>query len=247
MDETNIDTTLDVPFPRRLMTARQRFPPRPFKWLLLAILLGLGLWYAADSVIYAFVRERSADESGMRTFGSFAHLIVATPLLLLAPLQFSRRLRARYPQWHRWAGTCFLSFSIAAALGAAYLGATFERIGSRTPLVIFAVLWLAFSLAAWVCARRRAFAAHERFVIRSYGVALAFVFVRVLGEFQDSLFFFMTDQALRDTTREWLSFVVPLLAIEAWCSWWPSLVAAVRRGSPPVVARETTAIPAVLE
>lgn len=219
--------------------ARLRFAPRPFKWLLLSTLLGLGLWYALDAVIYAFLRERPAEESWMRTAGSFVHLAVATPLLLIAPLQFSRRVRARWPHWHRRVGRVYLSFAAVAAIGAMYLGATFERVGSRVPLVVFAILWLAFSLAAWTCARRRAFSAHERFVMRSYAIALAFVFVRLLGQFQDTLFPFMPDPELRDTTREWLSFVLPLIAVEGWCSWWPSLRGA-RQGHPPAVSASSS-------
>lgn len=224
------------------MAPRPQFAPRPFKWLVIGVLLGLGLWYAADAVIYAFIRERSAEEPWIRTFGSFVHLFVATPLLLIAPLQFSRRVRAHWPRWHRRIGRLYLSFAMLAAIGAIYLGATFERVGSRIPLVIFAILWLAFSLAAWVCARRRAFPVHERFVIRSYAIALAFVFVRLLGEFQDDLFPFMQDQELRDTTREWLSFVLPLIAVEAWFSWWPSLRSARHRG--PAAAPRARAEPA---
>jgi hypothetical protein len=211
------------------MDARPRFPAKPFKWLLLGVLFGLGVWYAGDAVIYAFIRERPTEEPWMRTVGSFVHLAVATPLLLIAPLQFSRRMRAWWPHWHRRTGRVYLSFAMVAAIGALYLGVTFERVGSRIPLAVFAILWLAFSLAAWICARRRAFSVHERFVMRSYAIALAFVFVRLLGEFQDVLFPFMPDPALRDTTREWLSFVLPLIAVEAWCSWWPSIAVARHR------------------
>lgn len=214
------------------MLSSPNFPPKPFKWLLLVTLLGLGLWYATDAVIYAFVRERPAEEPWVRTAASFLHLAVAAPLLLMAPLQFSRRIRARWPRWHRRIGRTYLSFAIVAALVAVYLGVTFERLGSRTPLLIFALLWLAFSVAAWFCARRGFFAVHERFVVRSYALALAFVFVRLLGEVQDLLFPFMQDQALRDTTREWLSFVLPLLAVEVWFSWWPSLHAVRHNRSP---------------
>lgn len=32
------------------MDARQRFPAKPFKWLLLGVLFALGIWYAGDAV-----------------------------------------------------------------------------------------------------------------------------------------------------------------------------------------------------
>ncbi len=203
--------------------AKVRFAPKPLKWALLVALLGVGLWYALDAVVYAVVRERPSHESWYRTLSSFVHLAVATPLLLLAPLQFSRRIRGSKPIWHRTMGRVFISCSLVAAAGAVYLGATFERVGSRIPLVLFGLLWLAFSTAAWITARRGLFLAHERFVVRSYALALAFVIVRLLGEFQDVLFPFMVDQALRDTSREWLSFVLPLLVVEVGYTWWPSL------------------------
>jgi hypothetical protein len=203
--------------------AKARFAPKPLKWALLVVLLGVGLWYALDAVLYAVVRERPSHDPWFRTLSSFIHLAVATPLLLLAPFQFSRRVRARTPIWHRRIGRTFLTCSLVAAAGAVYLGATFERVGSRIPLVLFGLLWFGFSTSAWVTARRGLFLAHERFVVRSYAIALAFVLVRLLGEFQDVLFPFMVDQALRDTSREWLSFVLPLLAVEIGYTWWPSL------------------------
>lgn len=203
--------------------AEVRIAPKPLKWALLIVLLGAGLWYAYDAVFYAFVRERPSHESWFRELSSYIHLAVAVPLLLLAPFQFSRRVRARAPRWHRRIGRVFLTCSLLAAAGAVYLGGTFDNIGSRIPLVLFGSLWFAFSVSAWVTARRRLYSAHQRFVVRSYALALAFVFVRFLGEFQDILFPFMTDQALRDTSREWLSFVLPLLVVEAWHNWWPSL------------------------
>jgi hypothetical protein len=190
--------------------------------MLLAIVYGLGIWVGGADIVDAISRERGS-ETVYRSAILSVHASMAVPFLLLAPLQFSRRLRVRWPVFHRWLGRAFIVFSLLAALGAMYLGVTYKGIGSRTPLFIFGVLWLAFAAAAWFCARRRAFAAHERFVVRVYAIALAFVFVRLIGEFQPQLFPFMPDQALRDATGEWLSFVLPLICVEAWYTWWPSV------------------------
>jgi len=138
-------------------------------------------------------------------------------------VQFSRRIRSRWPHWHRRAGQFYLASAIIAATVAIYLALTFESVGRRVPLFIFSVLWLCFSIAAWVCARRRAFGAHERFVVRSYAIALAFVFVRIMGEAQGVLFSFLTDKEVSGITREWLSFTLPLLMVEGYYSWWPAL------------------------
>lgn len=196
--------------------------PRPLKWVALLALLGAGLWFVGNEVLYAIFRERSGEPQ-LRTGVLLTHLMVAAPLLFIAPLQFSRRIRQYRPKWHRRLGTAYLACALLAALGAIHLGFTYEGAGRRVPLVLFALLWVAFTIGAWTCARNHAYAAHERFVVRGYGIALAFVLVRLLGEVQEPLFAFLPDKAVRDSTREWLSFVVPLLAIESWYSWWPAV------------------------
>jgi Predicted membrane protein (DUF2306) len=179
------------------------FPPRPFKWSILAALFLLGAWFLAIEVVDSVTRDRS-DEPLVRSLVSIIHLVFALPLLLFPPLQFSRRVRARWPIWHRRVGQVYLAAATVAALAAIYLGATFESVGRRPPLL-------------------RAFAAHERFVVRSYTIALAFAFVRTLGEFEGTLLAFIPDKDLSGVTREWLSFVVPLLVVECYYSWWPSV------------------------
>lgn len=205
-----------------MIETQQEFSPQPFKWLSLAGLTGLVVLYGGEDIVDAFVRSREKESIG-RVLTTFAHFLLALPIFVLAPFQFSRRFRARRPVVHQWCGRVFLSFSLVASLGALYLGVTYQGIGSRVPLAIFAIVWFGFSVAAWICAVRRAFAAHERFAVRAYAIALAFVFVRIIGEHQDFLFPFMADRALRGATGEWLSFVVPLIAIEAWYTWWPSI------------------------
>jgi uncharacterized membrane protein len=204
-----------------------RLPPRPLKWLLLAALFCLGAFYLAYEIPEAAMRDRGG-EPALRTGVLVVHLVSAIPLLLLPPLQFSRRLRARWPVWHRRAGMAYLVSAVLASTNAIYLAVTFDAPGNRPPLLMFSLLWLAFSIAAWWCARRRAFAAHERFVVRSYAIALAFVFVRVLGEWDEVVLGFVQTREVRDATMDWLSFVVPLIVIEGWYTWWPSVPAAQR-------------------
>jgi hypothetical protein len=48
----------------------------------------------------------------------------------------------------------------------------------------------------------------------------------MMNDLQHEMFPFIGDEAVRDTTREWLSFVAPMLVAETWLSWWPALRAA---------------------
>lgn len=204
----------------------------PTHWLAIWLLIGLAAaWFVYDSVIYVASRDPQPGATMLnRQIWYLAHMAIATPILLIAPLQFYARLRGARPDVHRILGRTFLGASIAAGLLAIWLGATIQYQGSRIPLALFGALWVAFSAAAWVCAVKRDFVSHRKFVIRSFALGLAFIWVRILGSLEHQLFPFIDDQDVRDTTGEYLSFVLPLLVVEAWLSWIPSLRAALRRG-----------------
>jgi len=96
------------------------------------------------------------------------HILGAGPALLAAPLQFSSRLRSRWPAFHRVLGRVYVAGSLVAAPAAFLLA-----LGSRCepcvpPLAILALLWFATTATALVAARRRAFALHRQFMVRSY-------------------------------------------------------------------------------
>lgn len=51
---------------------------------------------------------------------------------------------------------------------------------------------------------------------------MVFVFLRLIGDIpQDKLFFFIDSSEIRDTTLEWVSWILPLLTIELIFSWIP--------------------------
>lgn len=203
-------------------------PPKPVKWLLLCSLFILGGWYIWHDLVYTFARDRTQD-SFVRNVVLVTHFVCAAPLLLLPPFQFSRRIRAQWPTWHRRVGQLFLSLSLVAASAAILLSTQFDEVGRRPPLFIFAILWFLFSAAAWHCARHRQFAAHAHFVSLSYAVAVGFVLVRLLGDAADMLFPFIDNEEVRGVTREWLCFVIPLVVVESIYSWWPRLKPALSR------------------
>ena len=103
------------------------------------------------------------------------------------------------------------------------MGAAGPYEGSRLSISITGTLWLFFTLAAWRHAMNRNFSAHRAFMIRSYTMALVLVWLRLMFDFQDYLFFYVNDEDLRDATREWASWIVPLLVVEFWLSWLPQL------------------------
>lgn len=196
-------------------------------WGLIALAAG---WFLYDSAIYVATRDPQPGATFLnRQLWYLAHMGIATPLLVVAPLQFIAAIRKSRPAVHRWLGRVFLGSSIAAGLLAMWLGATIQYQGSRIPLVMFGALWIAFSAAAWLCAVKRDFANHRKFVIRSFAIGLAFIWVRILGALDPILFGFIEVEQVRDTTGEYLSFVIPLLVVEAWLTWVPAVRTALRR------------------
>lgn len=185
----------------------------------------LSLYYLYRAVHYRFVLP---DRLGPSLFDKQAwyvlHLAFALPVVLGAPLQFVEPLRVKAPRWHRRVGQAYVIGASVAALLAIYLGAVVgEYEGSRLSIALTGTLWLCFTLAAWRLAVARRFTAHRAFMIRSYAMALVLVWLRLMYDLQDYLFFYVTNADLRDATREWASWVVPLLLVETWLSWIPQL------------------------
>ena len=201
------------------------------RWLTLWLILGAAIiWFLAEALTYAFTREPQAGATLLnREIWYVGHIVTAVPILFIAPLQFLAGLRRARPAVHRWLGRVFLTFSLLAGMFAVWLGATIQYEGSRIPLVLFGIVWIGMSGAAWLCAVKHDYANHRRFVIRSFAVGLAFVWVRSLGEMDNNLMAFMSVEQVRDTSQEYLSFIIPLLVVEIWLSWAPALRSALRR------------------
>lgn len=195
------------------------------RWLCWVLLTALAAYYLYRAFSFRFVPP---GELGPTLFNKqlwyVSHLVFGLPVLLGGPLQFSRRVRRLSPVYHRNLGRIYVVSATGAALTAIYLGATIEYEGSRLPIVLLGLLWIFFTLAAWRCAVRRDFGAHRQFMIRSYGLALVLVWLRLMGDVpSDVMFFYIENEAVRDTTLEWMSWVVPLLILEITLSWLPLL------------------------
>jgi hypothetical protein len=184
----------------------------------------LSLYYLSRAIDYRFLHaERLGPTLLNKQLWYSAHLLMALPVVFGAPLQFIPRLRELAPHVHRAIGRAYVFGASGAAVLAVYLGATIEYEGSRLSIVMTGLLWLAFTLAAWRAAVQKRFVVHRAFMIRSYTLALVLVWLRLMYDFQDYLFFYVENEDMRDATREWASWVVPLLVVEAWISWFPQV------------------------
>lgn len=210
-------------FGRRMTT---RTLPRPYtgRNLLLTGLFLLSLYYLYRAVTYRFITPgRMGPPNPIGPAWYYVHLLFALPVLLGAPLQFVSQLRQRCPALHRAIGKAYVYGATVAAITAIYMGTAGPYEGSRLSIAITGTVWLFFTLAAWRQAVARNWSAHRAFMIRSYAMALVLVWLRLMFDLGDVLFFYVANEDLRDATREWASWVVPLLVVEFYLSWWPQL------------------------
>ncbi len=184
--------------------------------------IGATLYFLADSAGDVAAPDlQSGATTWNRTVWYVGHALIASPILLIAPLQFMPGLRQSRPKVHRWLGRAFLAGCMMAGLLGVYLGSTLYLPGSRIPLSLLGTLWFLFAAIAWQAARQRDFVNHRKFAIRAFALGAAFVWVRLINRVQEDLFAFMPTEDLQETTKEWLTLVLPILITEAWLSWGP--------------------------
>ncbi|HEX8686713.1 MAG TPA: DUF2306 domain-containing protein [Pyrinomonadaceae bacterium] len=108
------------------------------------------------------------------------HATAGTVALLLAPFQFSSRLRARSPRLHRVLGRLYVAGVAVATPSAVPIALTQ---GPPSLVMVAAVqssAWVLTTALAVHCARAGNIAQHREWMIRSYPFAMVFVVARLL-------------------------------------------------------------------
>jgi uncharacterized membrane protein len=184
-----------------------------------------------ERVLAAFHREdplvaRRAEELDQFD-GRFADNPVLTRLLILAggiflilaPLQFSSRVRSRHIQLHRWSGRFLMAAAFVAALAGLYFGLRmpYGGLGEVTAIVFFGLLFMVAVGRAFVAIRRHQVARHREWMIRAFAIAIGISTVRVVGAVFD---FALTPVGLRPpdlfALSLWTGWAVTLGAGELW-------------------------------
>ena len=114
------------------------------------------------------------------------HGIFGAIVLLLAPLQFSERLRQRYTKAHRVMGRLYVVGAIGLAPLGAYIQYYQERMGAPRSFTILGIvdasMLMGATSLAFLFAFKRKIALHRQWATRSYSIALVFIGARfVLG------------------------------------------------------------------
>src|SRR3954452_22624118 len=105
------------------------------------------------------------------------HIVSAMVFALLGAFQFSARLRRRHRAWHRRAGRIVMLAGLGVGLSALWLNQFFPRAGAARELlyplrVVFGVAMVVVIALGFFAARRRDFANHRAWMIRSYAIGI---------------------------------------------------------------------------
>jgi len=146
--------------------------------------------FSVIAVMMAYVlyhNERFLIEPGNPIWEHYApfkwwllpHGIFGAIVLLLAPLQFSDRLRRRFTRLHRIVGRLYVVGAFGLAPLGAYIQYYQERMGFPRSFSILAatdaVMLMTTTAIAFMFAYKRKIAQHRQWVTRSYSVALVFI------------------------------------------------------------------------
>jgi len=115
-----------------------------------------------------------------RTGALVLHAGVSATALILGALQFFPRIRARWPVWHRRAGTLYVICCMIGGMAALLLalGTSAGPIGTAG-FGLLGLLWLGTTAQAWRYARGHDFVRHRRWMTRSYALTFAAVTLRL--------------------------------------------------------------------
>lgn len=111
------------------------------------------------------------------------HVVPGAFFLLFAPLQFVRRIRARYIALHRWSGRALIVLALASVIPGLWFGLFIPTGGRGETIVIalFGALFVGAIVRAWLAIRRKQIAAHREWMIRAFAVALGISTVRLFA------------------------------------------------------------------
>jgi uncharacterized membrane protein len=112
------------------------------------------------------------------------HGLMGACALLLAPMQFSDRLRRRFTRFHRVVGRFYVAGVFVAAPLGFYIQHFEERLGGARSFSVAAaadaILWMVTTAIAFAFILKGKVQQHRQWMTRSFAVAIVFLEVRVV-------------------------------------------------------------------
>ncbi len=106
------------------------------------------------------------------------HTLAGTLALLIGPINFSKRIRQRHLQLHRFLGRVYVVSVFIGSFTGIALAAGRPGLPGTT---MQATAWMVCTTAAFLTARNRQITSHRQWMARSYAVTFTFVSSRILN------------------------------------------------------------------
>ena len=150
---------------------------------LIALMLVYVLWH--DEAFLINPRDREWEHIHSFRWYLLPHAIAGACALLLAPMQFSDRLRRSFTKLHRVVGRIYVGGVLIGAPLGFFIQYFEERLGTSRSFSLAAAmqatLWIVTTLVAMLLIWKGKVDAHRRWMTRSFSVALVFLEVRVVA------------------------------------------------------------------
>src|SRR5262249_19793110 len=129
--------------------------------------------YSAAAALTRILARGPVAQSGRvfdYPFWGLLHFVPSVLFMALGPLQLWPRLRNSYRTIHRWCGRIFIVSSLVLAVAGVTLPFTMEgrSLAEKVVMTAFFTVFLGCLAKAFWHARRRQFAAHREWMIRTF-------------------------------------------------------------------------------
>jgi len=116
-----------------------------------------------------------------QSVGIYTHIFTSIVALIIGPFQFSKRIRQKYKNIHRWLGRIYLSVGVfIGGISGLYMsqfayGGSIARFG----FAMLAVCWLFTGFRAYTAICKGAIAEHRKWMLRNFALTFAAVTLRI--------------------------------------------------------------------
>ena len=151
-----------------------------FGWMLIVLLAVIGVMASLAQIPPG--GDSYNDGFAENPVTTLLHVIPGILFMVLGPVQFSKKIRANYPVYHRWAGRLFVTACVIIGFSGLTMVIVFPFAGLNEQLSIFsfAALFLYSLSRAFGHIRRKEIAAHREWMIRVFSIGLGISLVRIL-------------------------------------------------------------------
>ena len=147
-------------------------------------------------------------------YGFYTHVILGPIALMIGPLQFLPKFRAKYLNFHRNLGKIYIVCCLLGGLAGFIIAFdTFGGWETSLGFILLAVLWIYTTLQAYLTIRKKQVQEHQKWMLRSYALTLSAVTLRLWNPILMGII--GVDFLMAYAIVAWLCWV-PNLAVIEW-------------------------------